>query len=75
MKRIRMTLTELQDLYPSPQVDALSQAPEKKEERPYRKGMSYKRMKADKSVCHDSDFSRLPKDAVIIKTFYKYSYQ
>ena len=32
-------------------------------------------MKADKSVCHDSDFSRLPKDAVIIKTFYKYSYQ
>ena len=55
--------------------DALSQAPEKKEERPYRKGMSYKRMKADKSVCHDSDFSWLPKDAVIIKTFYKYSYQ
>ena len=55
--------------------DTLSQAPEKKEERPYRKGMSYKRMKADKSVCHDSDFSRLPKDAVIIKTFYKYSYQ
>ena len=39
--------------------DVLSQAPEKKEERPYRKGMSYKRMKADKSVCHDSDFSRL----------------
>ena len=55
--------------------DALSQAPEKKEERPYRKGMSYKRMNADKSVCHDSDFSRLPKDAVIIKNFYKYSYQ
>ena len=54
--------------------DALSQAPEK-EGRPYRKGMSYRRMKADKSVCHDSDFSRLPKDAVIIKTFYKYSYQ
>ena len=54
---------------------ALSQAPEKKEERPYRKGMSYRRMKAAKSVCHDSDFSRLPKDAVIIKTFYKYSYQ
>ena len=54
--------------------DALSQAPEK-EERPYRKGMSYRRMKVDKPVCHDSDFSRLPKDAVIIKTFYKYSYQ
>lgn len=45
-----------------------------KTKRPYRKGMSYKRMKADKSVCHDSDFSCLPKDAVIIKTFYKYSY-
>ena len=55
--------------------DTLSQAPKKKEERPYRKGISYKCMKADKSVCHDSDFSRLPKDAVIIKTFYKYSYQ
>ena len=46
-----------------------------KQERPYRKGMSYKRMKADKSVCHDSDLSRLPKDAVVIKTFYKYSYE
>lgn len=55
--------------------DALSQAPKEKEESPYRKGMFYKRMKAGKSVCHDSDFSRLPKDAVIIKTFYKYSYQ
>lgn len=49
--------------------------PAKKEERPYRKGMSYKRMKADRSVYHDSDFSRLPKGAVIIKTFYKYSYE
>ena len=37
--------------------DALSQVPENKEERPYREGMSYKRMKADKSVFHDSDFS------------------
>ena len=46
-----------------------------KQERPYRQGMSYKRMKADKSVRHDFDFSRLPKDAVIIKTFYKYSYE
>ena len=55
--------------------DALSQAPEKKEERPYRKGMSYRRMKTDKSVCHNSDFSRLPLDDVIIKSLYKYSYQ
>ena len=54
--------------------DALSQAP-KKEKRLYRKDMFYKRMKVDKSVCHHLDFSRLPKDAVIIKTFYKYSYQ
>ena len=42
-------------------------------ERPYSKRMSYKRIKADKSVCHDSDFSRLPKDSVVVKTFYKYS--
>ena len=48
---------------------------ERKQERPYRKGMSYKRMKADKSVRHDSDLSRLPKDALVIKTFYKYSYE
>lgn len=32
-------------------------------------------MKADKSVCHDSDLCRLLKDAVVIKTFYKYSYE
>lgn len=47
----------------------------RKQERPYRQGLSYKRMKADKSVCHDSDLGRLPKDAVVIKTFYKYSYE
>lgn len=29
-------------------------------ESPYRRGMFYKRMKADKSLCHDFDFSRLP---------------
>ena len=56
------------------EVNLSSQAPVKTE-RPYRKGMSYKRMKADRSVCHDSDFSLFPKDAVIIKTFYKYSYE
>ena len=38
--------------------DALSQAPEK-EERPYRKGISYKRMKANKSVCHNYIRSKL----------------
>jgi regulator of sigma D len=37
--------------------------PARKEKRPYRKGMSYKRMKADKSVCHESDLSKLPQDA------------
>lgn len=56
------------------EVNPPSQAP-LKTERPYRKGMSYKRMKADRTVCHDSDLSRLPKDAIIIKTFYKYSYE
>ena len=37
--------------------------------------MSYRRMKADKPVCHDSGFSRIPKGVVIIKTFYKHSYE
>ena len=46
-----------------------------KQDRPYRQGLFYKRMKVDKSVCHDSDLGRLPKDAVVIKTFYKYSYE
>lgn len=32
--------------------------PSRKQERAYRKVMSYKRMKADKSVCHASDLSR-----------------
>ena len=49
--------------------------PEKKEERPYRKGMSYRRMKADRYVCHESDLSKLQHDAVVIKTFYKYAYE
>lgn len=49
--------------------------PEKKEERPYRKGMSYRRMKADRYVCHESDLSKLSHDAVVIKTFYKYAYE
>lgn len=49
--------------------------PEKKEEGPYRKGMSYRRMKADRYVCHESDLSKLPHDAVVIKTFYKYAYE
>ena len=31
--------------------------------------------KADKFVRYDSDLSRLPKDTVVIKTFYKYFYE
>ena len=49
--------------------DALSQAPGEKEEKPYRKGMPYKRMKADKSVCHDSDFSRRYRYQLLLRTF------
>lgn len=50
--------------------DNMSAVPSAKQERPYRKGMSYKRMKCDKSVCHGSDLSRLPEGAVVIKTFF-----
>lgn len=32
-------------------------------------------MKADKFVCHDFDFCRLSRVAVIIKTFHRYSYE
>ena len=55
-------------------MDILSSAG-RKQDCPYHQGLSYKRMKADKSVYHDSDLDRLPKDAVVIKTFYKYSYE
>lgn len=47
----------------------------KKEDKSYLKDMSYKRMKVDKSVCHDPDQSKLPQDAVIIKPLYKYTYK
>lgn len=48
---------------------------DEKEERIYRKGMKYKKMKADKSVEHKSDMSRLPKGAIFIKTVKEYAYE
>lgn len=54
---------------------AQEEATRVKEARPYRCGMSYKKMKADSSVFHRSDLSRLPEGAVRIKTCYRYSYE
>lgn len=46
-----------------------------KESRLYRKGMEYRTMTADKSVCHHCDKSRLPEGAEVIKVLHKYSYE
>lgn len=46
-----------------------------KQERLQCQGMFYKRMKVDKFVHYDSDLSRFPKDTVVIKALYKYSYE
>lgn len=53
-----------------PESGNIPAVPSSKQERLYRKGMSYKRMKADKSVFHASDLSRLPEGSVVIKTFF-----
>lgn len=74
MKRIRNTLTGLAAPHPFPQVAGMFfRKHRRKRKTPIVRG-SYKRMKADKSVCHDSDFSPLPKDAIIIKTLYNSYY-
>ena len=46
-----------------------------KEIRLYRQGLSYRTMTADNKVCHDSDVSKLPAGAVIIKRVRKYAYE
>lgn len=46
-----------------------------KESRYYRQGMEYRTMKADKTVCHRSDFNRLPEGATVIKVLHRYSYE
>ncbi|MEG1726140.1 MAG: hypothetical protein RR313_12180, partial [Anaerovoracaceae bacterium] len=38
-----------------------------KEVRLYRQGKEYRTMTADKSICHECDITKLPKDAIIIK--------
>lgn len=38
----------------------------------YRQGMEYQRMKAEKAVCHRSDFSRRPAGAKVIKVLHRY---
>lgn len=43
--------------------------------RPYRLGLTYRRMEADRKEWHDSDQDRLPTGAVILKKFYRHSYE
>lgn len=49
-------------------------AAKEKEERLYRRGKEYRRMRADKNIVHRSDLSKLPAGAVVIKRYKKYSY-
>ena len=46
-----------------------------KEIRMYRQGVEYRTMKAGKSVSHRSDMGKLPKEAQVLKVFFKYSYE
>ncbi len=41
----------------------------------YRQGVEYRTMKAGKFVSHDSDMGQLPKEAKVLKIFFKYSYE
>ena len=54
---------------------AESPASSTKEIRMYRQGVEYRIMKTWKSVSHNSDMNKLPKEAKVIKVFFKYSYE
>lgn len=56
-----------------PQAQAPS-SPEK-ESRMYRQSVEYRTMKAGKSVSHHPDMGKLPKEAQVLKVFFKYSYE
>lgn len=55
-----------------PTVDSEAKA---KEVRLYRQGKAYRTMRADRSVCHDCDITKLPEGAFIIKRMRRYSYE
>lgn len=57
--------------------DKQAAASEKKEKeiRLYRQGKEYRRMRADKSVCHGCDVKKLPAGSQIIKCMHRYSYE
>ncbi|WP_250721879.1 IS66 family transposase [Bacteroides fragilis] len=46
-----------------------------KEVRLYRQGKAYRTMRADRSVCHACDPTKLPEGALIIKRMRRYSYE
>ena len=56
----------------NPAVDSEAKA---KEIRLYRQGKAYRMMRADRSVCHACDLTKLPEGALIIKRMRRYSYE
>lgn len=40
-----------------------------------RTDLSYRKMKADKTISHRSDMGKLPKDAIVLKTIRQYAYE
>lgn len=56
-----------------PQAQSLSSPT--KEIRMYRQDVEYRTMKAGKSVPNHSDMDKLPKEAKVLKVFFKYSYE
>lgn len=49
--------------------------PAEKEERLYRRGMTYRTMRADESVAHPSDPGKLPAGAIFVKFGNRYAYE
>lgn len=54
---------------------AVESAKKAKEVRLYRQGKAYRTMRADRSVCHACDLTKLPEGALIIKRMRRYSYE
>lgn len=66
-----LTGTETDTDMPASETDVQQES----KSRPYRIGMSYRKMKADRQVVHRSDKSRLPEGAVVIRMESRYSYE
>ncbi|MDO4173065.1 MAG: IS66 family transposase, partial [Prevotellaceae bacterium] len=52
-----------------------AEVPNESKPRPYRHGLTYKTMRAERKIVHHSDMGRLPEGAVLINKSLRYSYE